>query len=106
LSSVTPVASSVVDPNIVSQAFDFHVAIAEASGSAELQDILRNLRNQITLVMSAGLVSLPGDRAKEIHAEHLSIISAIEDHEGDRAERLATAHVLGGRDRMVHLDDD
>lgn len=106
LSSVTPVASAVVDPNIASQALDFHTAIADACGSVELQGLLRGLRNQITLVMTAGLVRLPGNRAKEIHAEHLSIISAIEDRDGDRAERLATAHVLGGRARMVHLESD
>lgn len=91
---------------VVGMAVDIHAAITDYAGSAELQRMLRGLRNQIRLVMAAGLASLTGRRAEEIHAEHLALIDAIAAGDGDRAERLATAHVLGARDRLVHLDQD
>jgi DNA-binding GntR family transcriptional regulator len=90
------------EPGVVSQAIDFHAAIAESAGSQELQQMLQSLCNQIKLVMTAGLASLTSRRAAEIHAEHLAIIAAIAEQDGDRAERLAAAHVRGARDRLVH----
>ena len=56
--------------------------------------------------MAAGLASLTRRRAEEIHAEHLALIAAIAKRDGDRAERLAAAHVRGARDRLVHLSND
>jgi len=90
----------------VGPAVAFHSAIAEAAGSVELQALLQSLCNQIQLVMAAGLASLTRRRAAEIHAEHLALIAAIAKRDGNRAERLATAHVHGARDRLVHADAD
>ena len=56
--------------------------------------------------MAAGLASLTRRRAEEIHAEHLALIEAIAERDGDRAEQLAAAHVRGARDRLVHLNAD
>jgi DNA-binding GntR family transcriptional regulator len=56
--------------------------------------------------MASGLASLTSRRAEEIHAEHLALIAAIADRDGDRAEQLASAHVRGARDRLVHLGDE
>jgi DNA-binding GntR family transcriptional regulator len=106
LNEATITAERDADPHVVGQAFDFHSAIAEAAGSLELQLLLQSLRNQIKLVMASGLASLTSRRAEEIHAEHLALIAAIADRDGDRAEQLASAHVRGARDRLVHLGDE
>jgi DNA-binding GntR family transcriptional regulator len=106
LNEATIAAERDADPHVVGQAFDFHSTIAEAAGSLELQQLLQSLRNQIKLVMASGLASLTNRRAEEIHAEHLALIAAIADRDGDRAEQLASAHVRGARDRLVHLSGD
>jgi DNA-binding GntR family transcriptional regulator len=106
LNKATIAAESAADPRVVDLANDFHAAIVEAAGSLELQRLLQSLCNQIKLVMAAGLASLTNRRAEEIHAEHLALIAAIADRDGDRAEQLATAHVRGARDRLVHLSDE
>jgi DNA-binding GntR family transcriptional regulator len=89
---------------LLRQAFDFHAAIATASGSEDLQYVLRNLRNQIRAVMAAGLASLTERRAEEIHDEHLALRSAIAESDGDLAQQLAAEHVQSARDRIVHSD--
>jgi len=106
LNEATTAADGDATPSVVGQAIDFHTAIAQAAGSAELQRLLQSLCNQIKFVMAAGLASLTRRRAEEIHAEHLALIAAIAERDGDRAERLAAAHVRGARDRLVHLGGD
>jgi DNA-binding GntR family transcriptional regulator len=103
LNEATIAAERNADPRVVGMAFDFHGAIAQAAGSVELQQQLQSLCNQIKFVMAAGLANLTRRRAEEIHAEHLALIAAIAEHDGDRAEQLASAHVRGARDRLVHL---
>jgi DNA-binding GntR family transcriptional regulator len=103
LNEATLAAERDADPRVVGMAFDFHEAIAQAAGSVELQQLLRSLCNQIKLVMAAGLASLTPRRAEEIHAEHMALVAAIAQRNGDRAEQLASAHVRGARDRLVHL---
>lgn len=105
LNNATIAAESGAAPSVVDQAIDLHAAIAQASGSLELQRLLQSLRNQIKFVMASGLASLTRRRAEEIHAEHLALIAAIAARDGDRAEQLAAAHVRGARDRLVHLGD-
>ena len=102
LNKATLSAKRGADPDVAALAFDFHAAIAVQAGSAELQRMLQSLRNQIQLVMAAGLATLTSRRAEEIHAEHVALIAAIAAKDGDRAERLASAHVRGARDRLVH----
>lgn len=106
LNRATIAAECDSDPSVAGLANDFHTAIAEAAGSLELQRLLQSLCNQIKLVMAAGLASLTSRRAEEIHAEHLALIAAIAERDGYRAEHLATAHVRGARDRLVHLSED
>jgi DNA-binding GntR family transcriptional regulator len=101
LDRATAAAAGDNDPGVVGQAIDFHLAIAEAAGCAELLRLLQSLCNQIKLAMSVGLVSLTRRRAEDIHAEHLALIAAIAKGDGDRAEQLAVAHVRGARDRLV-----
>jgi DNA-binding GntR family transcriptional regulator len=106
LNVATIAAEREADPRVVGMAFDFHSAIAQAAGSVELQQLLQSLCNQIKFVMASGLASLTRRRAEEIHAEHLALIAAIADRDGYRAEQLASAHVRGARDRLVHLGGD
>jgi DNA-binding GntR family transcriptional regulator len=103
LDTATAAAAGHADPHVVSLALDFHTAIAEAADVPELQRLLQSLCNQIRLVMTAGLARLPGGRAEVIHQEHLALIAAIAAHDGDQAERLASAHVRAARDRLVDL---
>jgi DNA-binding GntR family transcriptional regulator len=106
LNAATVTGKGVPDPATLQLAMDFHTEIAEAAGSAELRRVLQSLCNQIQLVMAAGLASLTARRAEEIHAEHLALVTAIAGRDGDEAERLARAHVLGARDRLVHASGD
>ncbi len=106
LNAATIAAQRDADPRIVGMAFDFHSAIAQAAGSVELQQLLQSLCNQIKFVMASGLASLTSRRAEEIHAEHLALIAAIAERDGDRAEKLASAHVRGARDRLIYLSSD
>jgi DNA-binding GntR family transcriptional regulator len=101
LNKATVAAKGDADPKLLNQAIAFHTAIADAGNSVELQRLLQSLCNQIKLVMAAGLASLTPRRADEIHAEHLALVAAIAKGDGDRSERLATAHVRGARDRLV-----
>lgn len=87
---------------LLRQAFDFHAAIAKASGSPDLQYVLTNLRNQIRTVMAAGFASLTEYRADQNYDEHMALISAIEAANCEVAERLASEHVQQARDRIVH----
>lgn len=104
LNKLTSKAKGQGDAELLRQAFDFHAAISSASGSADIEYVLRTLRNQIRAVMAAGLASLTGRRAEEIHAEHVALIDALEAKDADLAQRLAYAHVLSARDRIVHLE--
>jgi DNA-binding GntR family transcriptional regulator len=104
LNEATIAAQGEPDRKLLGLAIDFHAVIAQAAGSAELQRLLQSLCNQIRFVMAAGLASLTSRRAEEIHAEHVALIAAIAMKDGDRAEQLASAHVRGARDRLVHLD--
>lgn len=104
LNEATIAAQGELDRKLLGLAIDFHTAIAQAAGSAELQRLLQSLCNQIRFVMAAGLASLTSRRAEEIHAEHVALIAAIAAKDGDRAEQLASTHVRGARDRLVHLD--
>jgi DNA-binding GntR family transcriptional regulator len=106
LNEATIAAERDADPRVVGMAIELHTAIAEAAGSVELRQLLQSLCNQIKFVMAAGLASLTRRRAEEIHAEHLALIAAIAERDGDRAEQLASAHVRGARDRLVHLNGD
>jgi DNA-binding GntR family transcriptional regulator len=104
LNDATMAAGGAATPSVVALAVGFHSIIAATTGSDELQRMLLNLCNQIRLVMATGLASLSIRRAEEIHAEHLAIIAAIAAGDGDRAEKLAIAHVQDARDRLVLLD--
>jgi DNA-binding GntR family transcriptional regulator len=106
LNEATIAAERDADPRVVGMAIELHTAIAEAAASVELRQLLQSLCNQIKFVMAAGLASLTRRRAEEIHAEHLALIAAIAERDGDRAEQLASAHVRGARDRLVHLNGD
>ena len=102
LNRATIAADGEADPAAAALAFDFHAAIAEAAGSDELRRMILSLCNQTRLVMASGLATLTPHRAEEIHAEHLALVAAIEAQDGDRAERIATAHVRDALARLVY----
>jgi DNA-binding GntR family transcriptional regulator len=102
LNRATVAAGGDADPTAAALAFDFHAAIAEAAGSDELRRMILSLCNQTRLVMASGLATLTPHRAEEIHAEHLALVAAIEARDGDRAERIATAHVRDALARLVY----
>ncbi|WP_158906990.1 GntR family transcriptional regulator [Burkholderia sp. L27(2015)] len=106
LNTATIARKSNTDARVVALAVDFHTSIAAAADCVELTHLLESICNQIKLVMTAGLASLQSRRAEEIHAEHLDIIAAIAAHDGDRAEKLAIAHVRGALHRLIYLSDD
>lgn len=88
--------------DVVVRGIEFHMAIAEVANSNELSGSLTNFCNKIKLVMTAGLATMTRRRAQEIHDEHIAIITAIANKDGELAERLAAAHVRGALDRIVY----
>ncbi|WP_017345964.1 MULTISPECIES: FadR/GntR family transcriptional regulator [Pantoea] len=77
--------------------FDFHLAIAEATGNKYFSEFLVYLRNQITLGLSikykgARRFSNNAYRANSI-AEHLALLQAIEKQDCTEARDLMRAHL-------------
>jgi DNA-binding GntR family transcriptional regulator len=72
----------------------FHQTLVEACGSAELIQTLRIINVRIHMNRLRRTAVHHHDM-RPIHREHLAIIDAIEDGDGERAAHLASAHVRG-----------
>jgi len=86
----------------------FHLDLAEMSGNAVLAKFLKELISRTSLIIA--LYEAPGQVACS-HAEHLALIGAIADGDGDRAAALMAGHLeaceaqlnLDGEDATVDL---
>jgi GntR family transcriptional repressor for pyruvate dehydrogenase complex len=82
--------------------FDFHSAIARASGNQYFATAMDALKDHIAVGMQFHGLSLKvtPDGLSEVYAEHLAIFEAIRDRQSDRARDLMRAHLIGSRDRL------
>jgi DNA-binding GntR family transcriptional regulator len=71
----------------------FHQAIIRMSGSQVLCDLTENLLLQVRGIRA--LTIGKADRAQRSIEDHLAIITAIENRDAERAERLSREHTLG-----------
>ncbi len=91
------------DANAVAQFVEanreFHLVIARASKNERLTDLIELLLKDIERFYYFGLMSdrrLPG-----MQDEHLQLIAAIEDGDGDEAEKLARQHIEIGQQVVI-----
>jgi DNA-binding GntR family transcriptional regulator len=77
----------------------FHDALGAFTGNARLRDILLSLEGQ----MRIGLKRVSSDREQRRRGviEHAQILKAIEQRDGDRAERLMKEHIAKTRKRLA-----
>ncbi|MBN8629801.1 MAG: FadR family transcriptional regulator [Rhodobacterales bacterium] len=86
--------------------YDFHLAIARASGNAQISGFLGYLRAQITPRLALGSVLSAGvkdDYFNRIHAEHEAIVLAIEARDEAAARAAMRAHLANSLERLRAL---
>lgn len=84
--------------------FEFHLAIAEATGNLFFLDLLQYLRKNVVGQMSLGnALALLGTSSRRNHvlAEHEKIVDAIEAQDCDAAAALMRHHLTQSRDRTT-----
>jgi DNA-binding FadR family transcriptional regulator len=84
--------------------FDFHMAIARASGNEIFFTILNSLHGVMQKSMNVALnITRSGsaERAKRVLAEHRQIYDAILGHDGDSAELMMRYHLHQARQRVT-----
>lgn len=72
----------------------FHVAFIEGSRNRRIIDELERVRSLLTLLMNA-MAAEPGALGAPIVTIHERLLRAIEEGDGDAAERAARSHVRG-----------
>ena len=80
----------------------FHLDLASATGNAALEQHLKRVVSQTSLMVA--LYDMRGNNPCSVH-EHLEILQAIEAGNHVEAERLMDEHLVG-LERQLRLDDD
>ena len=70
----------------------FHNEVIQASGSARLIDLIKNLHDNLQMLNMRAVSFASPQRIRESLEEHMKIIRAFEAREGDLAEKLAREH--------------
>jgi len=83
---------------IVASDTDFHAMVYKASRNERLIQILGNLREQIQRFRATSL-AVPG-RVKEAIGEHRAIVEALASHDVEKAQELASAHIVTAENVM------
>ena len=89
-------------PKYIRLAGKFHLDLAAATGNAALEQHLKRLVAQTSLMLA--LYDVPGLNACSFH-EHLEIVAAIEAGDYAKGEQLMEDH-LRGCERQLRLDDE
>jgi len=80
----------------------FHLDLAAATGNAALEQHLRRVVGQTSLMVA--LYDMRGTNPCSVH-EHLEILQAIQDGKHGEAEKLMEEHLIG-LERQLRLDGD
>jgi len=83
---------------IVASDTDFHAMVYKASRNERLIQILANLREQIQRFRATSL-AVPG-RVREAIEEHRAIVEALASHDVEKAQELASAHIVTAENVM------
>jgi DNA-binding GntR family transcriptional regulator len=77
----------------------FHARLVELSGNSRVAELYYALGKELHLFRRRGLV---GDGAIVLsNQEHMRIVEALRDHNGDLTERTMTDHILAGKTRLL-----
>jgi DNA-binding GntR family transcriptional regulator len=77
---------------------EFHLQIAEASGNLTLRDEIARCKRRVILMQWMKMVPQVMGRA---YAGHLEVISALERHDADGAERMMREHIVEALDFLL-----
>jgi DNA-binding FadR family transcriptional regulator len=92
-------ADDVSAADLVPLDIDFHLAIAEASGSRLLYDLLSDLHSY--LAESRYLALVPPGRPRQSAAEHALIVEAIQAHDAAMARLATNRHIASVRELVA-----
>lgn len=81
---------------------EFHVEIFRNAGNRTLMEIYRPIRNRFSTAFGLPRYTSP-DRVLCCVREHLDILKAIEDRDGERAQRMICHHLQKGLDFRTRL---
>ena len=96
------------DPSVarVHYDYDFHLAIARASGNPQILNFLTYLRGVLVPRLQLGYVLTPALKDgyfERIHSEHEAIVSAIEARDAASARAAMRVHLLNSLERLRAL---
>jgi len=77
----------------------FHARLVELSGNSRVAELYYALGKELHLFRRRGLVG--GGAIVLSNQEHLRIVEALRDHNGDLTERTMTDHILAGKTRLL-----
>ncbi|MBE0599563.1 MAG: GntR family transcriptional regulator [Desulfuromonadales bacterium] len=78
---------------------EFHVAILEITGNKYLPGYFREIYQRIFL--RHRVEGLRSGRAKSVIGEHQDLLEAIKRRDGDKAEKLVSAHIAAGKEYVL-----
>jgi len=82
----------------------FHETLYKAADSKELQRVLSDFHHYLQRVRKMTLMD--EKRAIESNLEHTMIVEALKEHNADKAEKLATEHILSTARNMDRVGWD
>lgn len=77
----------------------FHHAIALASGSRKLADVLTGILSEMTRIFNLGLELR--DSAQEMHHEHVALANALCERDAEQAVQIVKDQILTSRKRVT-----
>ena len=77
----------------------FHARLVELSGNSRVAELYYSLGKELHLFRRRGLVG--GGAIVLSNQEHMRIVEALRDHNGDLTERTMTEHILAGKARLL-----
>lgn len=79
----------------------FHETLYKSSGSKELQKVLSDFHQYLQRVRRLTLTNQ--QRAAASNHEHKMIVEALKEHDADKAERLAAAHIVSTAENIERV---
>lgn len=84
--------------------FEFHLAIADATGNVFFGEILHQIRKNVIghMTLGSALTHLgPEARRRRVLEEHENIVSALEKADPDAAAKMMRTHLINARERLT-----
>ncbi len=84
--------------------FEFHLAIADATGNVFFGEILNQIQKNVIghMTLGSALTHLgPEERRRQVLAEHENIVDALEKADPEAAANLMRTHLVNARERLT-----